>query len=215
MILKKQKTFNSQAQKLRRAKTDLTQGIDSYNNVISKKIDIGKEAEAGYKKAASAPIDLKDESKKIGKSAITKDQAMLRNAGRLGKSDTSIIGKRGANSFVKPASTNIAQTIPETTIAKPTIKDIATKTQNSTNILNPSSFTNNIKQKKISTAVNIGTSDSVRGGKVITRSTPYTPGMKRAGKIAAGLGIAAGLSYGGYKAYQHFKNKKKDDNTKG
>jgi hypothetical protein len=35
--------------------------------------------------------------------------------------------------------------------------------------------------------------------------------LKKAGKIGLGVGVAAGLGYGGYKAYQHFKNKDKKD----
>ena len=260
MILKKQKTFNSKAQKLRRTEHDIKQGINYYKENLGYQ---SPSRTAEYIKASQAPASLK-ESAKILKSNIGVDQSYLKGIGRsVNGSDTSLIGKRGSaqkigilGDFNKK---NVGQAKSRLSLDKGVERleqSMGTKTpiekgdyikraarslvgketnadsiKRKANRIDLENARNEIKAEidKIAAekAANAKTALEAKAQNAIKAESKFATkkaeilakraklaNLKKAGKIGLGVGVAAGLGYGGYKAYQHFKNKK-DDNTKG
>ena len=229
MILKKQKTFNSQAQKLRRAKFDLAQAVNEI-----KTYDIPIENKNKAIEISKLPINLKNRSNDADKRL----QEGLRGLGRFisSKPDESGIGNRGwaaekgdlnsysyiHNKLSKQALSKEKELLKKSDsmgVKIPVEKgDYIRKTARKLVDREAKLELEKKAKAKAENAIKAESKFDTKKAEILAKRAKLANLKKAgntAGKIAAGVGVAAGIGYGGYKAYQHFKNKKKDDSTKG
>ena len=243
MILKKQKTFNSQAQKLRRAKIDMKEGLAHIKETFR---TTNPNKTMDYIKASEKPLDMKAAANPA-KDKIALNQKNLRHFGRgtVVKEDTSLIGKRGVAEKIgtldkfkqdyakdvkrsfsnKKAIYEIEQLIGSrspiekgdyVTRAARSMVDKETQKEVVNRIAAEKAAS---KEAEMILAKELNAADArakfaIKKADILAKRK-FIKEIKGAGKMAAGVGLGIAAGIGGYKAYQHFKNKKKDDNTKG
>ena len=242
MILKKQKTFNSKAQKLRRTEHDIKQGINYYKENLGYQ---SPSRTAEYIKASQAPASLKESAKRL-KSNIGVDQSYLKGIGRsVNGSDTSLIGKRGSAQKIgildkfkqdyakdvkrsfsnKKAIDGLEQIIGSrtpiekgdyVTRAARSMVDKETQKEVVNRIAAEKAASKEAEMilAKAQNAADARAKFVIKKADILAKRK-FIKEIKGAGKMAAGVGLGIAAGIGGYKAYQHFQNKKKDDNTKG
>jgi hypothetical protein len=178
-----------------------------------------------YKKALNTPIDLKDVKNTTSfRKSITDDQGLLKRSGRTiididRNRDMSTIGKRGAaqkagklemhNKFNNEFSKFGLRNEKELTKVKK-LNGIKLDPLEKGDYVKRAGRSLANKELKAENAIKAESKFATKKAGILAKRAKVA-NLKKAGKIGLGVGVAAGLGYGGYKAYQHFKNKDKKD----